>query len=137
MKRKIIVLTFILGFMAFVTGDLQAQTDAYFSVTKEIRSHDAVGTGFGFDEFSEQSEYGFGFGNFYDNLNGLGFDGFGGDGGLGFDDFGNDGGLGFGSFDFVGEDGEVPLGSGTLFLCSLAAAYLVKKRVRNKCSFGR
>ena len=44
----------------------------------------------------------------------------------------NNGGFGFG-----GEDGDVPLGSGTLFLCSLAAAYMVRKGVRSKESFGR
>ena len=126
MKRKIIVLTFMLSFLGFISKEMQAQTDAYFSNSKEFRSSDAVGAGLGFDGFSGQPGYGLNFGSFDDNLNGLGFN-----------DFGNDGGLGFDGFGFGGEDGDVPLGSGTLFLCSLAAAYMVRKGVRSKESFGR
>ena len=71
----------MLGFLAFVTGGLQAQTDAYFSNTKELRSSESVGAGMGIEGFSGQFGQGFNFGSFDTQQGGFGFEdlfGFGG-----------------------------------------------------------
>ena len=65
----------MLSFLAFITSGLKAQTDAYFSNSREIRSPE-VGAGMNFEGFSGQFGHGFNFGSFDTQQNGLGFEGF-------------------------------------------------------------
>lgn len=119
MKRKIIVLTFMLSFLGFISKEMQAQTDAYFSNSKEFRSSDAVGAGLGFDGFSEQ----FGQGFYFTHLDEIIGDGFQ------FDNLGDDNNcssLEFSSFDMSADD--VPLNDGMLFLLGLALIWILGKR---------
>ena len=75
MKRKLIALTFMLGFLAVMTSGLKAQSDAFFSNEKEYRSSESVGAGIGFDGFSGQFGQGFGLGSFETQQGGFGFEG--------------------------------------------------------------
>ena len=76
MKRKLIALTFMLGFLAVMTSGLKAQTDAFFSNEKELRSPGTVGGGIGFEGFSGQFGHGFNFGSFDTQQDGFGFEDF-------------------------------------------------------------
>ena len=100
MKRKLIVLTFMLSFLVFISNEMQAQTDAYFSNRREYRSPDAIGISF--DGFSGQFGQGFN-----------------------FDSFVNQGG-GFEFEDFTG--GDAPLTNGLLIMTATGLIYLMNKR---------
>ena len=76
MKRKLIALTFMLGFLAVMTSGLKAQSDAFFSNEKELRSPNSVGGGVGFEGFSGQFGQGFSLGSFDTQQDGFGFEGF-------------------------------------------------------------
>ena len=102
MKRKFIVLSFMLGFLAFVTGGLQAQTDAYFSNTKELRSSESVGAGMVIEGFSGQFGQGFNFGSFVSEQEGFDFE------------------------EFTG--GDAPVGNGLLLMTATGLIYLMNKR---------
>ena len=102
MKRKFIVLSFMLGFLAFVTGGLQAQTDAYFSNTKELRSSESVGAGMVIEGFSGQFGHGFNFGSFVSEHDGFDFE------------------------EFTGDD--APLANGLLLMTATGLIYLMNKR---------
>ncbi len=102
MKRKFIVLSFMLGFLAFVTGGLKAQTDAYFSTAKELRSPETMSPGLGFDGFAGQFGQGFNFGNFDTQQGGFSFENFTG--------------------------GNAPLGNGLLIMTATGLIYLMNKR---------
>ena len=102
MKRKFIVLGFMLSFLAFITGGLQAQTDAYFSNSKELRSSEAVGGGVGFEGFSGQFGQGFNFGSFDTQQGGFDFEGF--------------------------EGGDAPLANGLFVMTATGLIYLMNKR---------
>ena len=126
MKRKFIVLTFMLSFLSFTLGALNAQNvqntqnDAYFQdeSNHELRSPED-GVGFGFDDLSPTGGYGFTFDLFDENV-GNGFE---------FDNLGNDlnyNSLEFGNFEIAAED--VPLGSGMLILSCLALFFLKTTR---------
>ena len=92
----------MLSFLAFITGGLQAQTDAYFSNSKELRSSEAVGGGVGFEGFSGQFGHGFNFGSFDTQQGGFGFE------------------------DFTG--GDAPVGNGLLLMTATGLIYLMNKR---------
>ncbi len=97
----------MLSFLGFISKEMQAQTDAYFSNWKEFRSSDAVGAGLGFDGFSEQFGQGFNFA-LLDEIIGDGFQ---------FDNLSDDNNYSsfeFCDFDMVADD--VPLGNGLLLL---------------------
>jgi hypothetical protein len=102
MKRKIIVLTFMLSFLGFISKEMQAQTDAYFSNTKELRSSESVGAGLGIEGFSGQFGHGFNFGSFDTQQGGFGFE------------------------DFTG--GDAPVGNGLLLMTATGLIYLMNKR---------
>lgn len=71
MRRKFIVITFLLVFLAFVSNKMQGQSDGYFTTMNEYRSLDApdpsfygysrqIGNGFNFEAFmSEDNGYNF------------------------------------------------------------------------------
>ena len=102
MKRKLIALTFMLGFLAVMTSGLKAQSDAFFSNEKELRSPNSVGGGVGFEGFSGQFGQGFNFGSFD-----LQQDGFG------FEDF---------------NLGDAPLANGLFIMTATGFIYLMNKR---------
>ena len=99
MKRKLIVLSLMLSFLAFI-NEMQAQNDAYFSTSQERRSPDAMGVSF--DGFSGQFGYGFNFDNFANQ---------GGD--LVFEDF---------------TGGDTPLANGLVIMTATGLIYLMNKR---------
>ena len=66
----------MLGFLAMITGGLKAQTDAYFSTAKELRSPETMSPGLGFDGFAGQFGQGFNFGNFDTQQGGFSFENF-------------------------------------------------------------
>ena len=92
----------MLSFLAFIAGGLQAQTDAYFSNTKELRSPESVGPGMGFEGFSGQFGQGFNFGSFDTQQGGFGFEGFTG--------------------------GNAPLANGLFVMTATGLIYLMNKR---------
>ena len=92
----------MLGFLAFVTGGLKAQTDAYFSTAKELRSPETMSPGLGFDGFAGQFGQGFNFGNMDTPQNGLNFETMNGNG--------------------------VPLANGLLLMTTTGLIYLMNKR---------
>lgn len=118
MKRKLIVLSFILSFLAFISNEMQAQNDAYFNVVNEYRSPDA--TGFSFDNFSGQSGQGFYFDQFSGNSGqGFNFEGF----------INQQNGFTFEEF----TSGEVPVGNGLFVLTTAGFIYLINiRRKENK-----
>lgn len=71
-------------------------------------------TGFSFDSFANGE--GFGFGNFSQNVYGMGFDDF-----MNYQE-----GFGFGNFDF--ESDSAPLGDGLLLLCGMAVLRMRRKK---------
>lgn len=99
MKRKLIVLSFMLSFLAFI-NEMQAQNDAYFSTSQELRSPDAMGLSF--DGFSGQFGYGFNFSSFETEHDGFDFEGFTG--------------------------GDTPLANGLLIMTATGLIYLMNKR---------
>lgn len=112
MKRKFIVLSFMLSFLTFVSGGLTAQTDAYFSTSQGLRSPDAMGLTI--EEFSGQFGHGFNFGPFS-----------GQEGGFNFGSFdGQEGGFSFESF----TGGDAPLANGLLIMTATGLIYLINKR---------
>lgn len=100
MKRKFIVLSFMLSFLVFISNEIQAQTDAYFSTTVEYRSPDAAGLTI--EGFSGQFGHGFDFDGFDTQQGGLGFENFTG--------------------------GNVPLANGLLIMTATGLIYLMNKR---------
>ena len=102
MKRKLIALTFMLGFLAVMTSGLKAQSDAFFSNEKELRSSESVGAGMGIEGFSGQFGQGFNFGSFDTQQGGFGFE------------------------DFTG--GDAPVGNGLLLMTATGLIYLMNKR---------
>lgn len=102
MKRKLIAFTFMLSFSAVTAAGLKAQTDAYFSNANDLRSPDAVGAGFVFDEFAGRFGQGFGFGSFDTQQGGMNFESFTG--------------------------GDAPLGNGLLLMTATGLIYLMNKR---------
>ena len=107
MRRKFIVLGFMLSFLAFITSGLNAQNDAFFYGNVETRNIDGHNTngfrgyGFSFDLFDEELG------------NGFSFDGFAND---------DDGSFNFGDFDMAADD--APLSGGHLLLLGFALAFL-------------
>ena len=99
MKRKLIVLSLMLSFLAFI-NEMQAQNDAYFSTSQELRSPDAMGLSF--DGFSGQMGNGFNFDSFISGNDGFSFEEFTGD--------------------------EVPVSSGLLLMTATGLIYLMNKR---------
>ncbi len=100
MKRKLIASTFMLGFLAMITGGLKAQTDAYFSEPYECRLFDDMG--FSFYDFAGQFGQGFNFGNLDIQQSGLNFETMSG--------------------------GDAPAGNGLLFMTATGLIYLMNKR---------
>lgn len=92
----------MLGFLAFVTGGLQAQTDAYFSNSKEFRSSEAVGAGMGIEGFSGQFGQGFNFGSFVTEHDGFDFEEF--------------------------TEGDAPVANGLFIMTATGLIYLMNKR---------
>lgn len=92
----------MLSFLGFISKEMQAQTDAYFSNTKELRSSESVGGGMGIEGFSGQFGRGFNFGNFDTQQGGFGFE------------------------DFTG--GDAPVGNGLLLMTATGLIYLMNKR---------
>ena len=92
----------MLSFLAFITSGLKAQTDAYFSESRELRSLGTVGGGMGFEGFSGQFSHGFNFGNFDVQQDGFGFDDF--------------------------NLGNAPLASGLFIMTATGLIYLMNKR---------
>ena len=58
MKRKFIASTFMLGFLVMLTASLNAQTDAFFTDAKELRTSESVGAGLGFNFSSFDGQQG-------------------------------------------------------------------------------
>ena len=116
MRKKIIVMTFMLSFLVFVTTESHAQADAYFNGVETQR--DPNSHGFSFDDFNGTQGNGFYFG---------GFNGSGGNG-FDFDDFNGAGGNGFFFDNFTGNPDNVPLGSGLLVLSGLVGIYRLSRR---------
>lgn len=102
MKRKLIALTFMLGFLAVMTSGLKAQSDAFFSNEKELRSPNSVGGGVGFEGFSGQFGQGFSLGSFDTQQDGFGFEGY--------------------------EVGDTPLPNGLFIMTATGLIYLMNKR---------
>ena len=102
MKRKLIALTFMLGFLAVMTSGLKAQSDAFFSNEKELRSPGTIGGGVGFEGFSGQFGQGFNFGSFDTQQDGFGFEGFTG--------------------------GDAPVANGLFIMTATGLIYLMNKR---------
>lgn len=102
MKRKLIASTFMFGFLAMITGSLKAQTDAYFSTAKELRSPETMSPGLGFDGFTGQFGQGFNFGNFDTQQGGFSFENFTG--------------------------GNATLGNGLLIMTATGLIYFINKR---------
>ena len=100
MKRKLVVIMSILCFMAFVTREIHAQNDGYFTTVNEYRSSDAMGLSF--DGFSGQMGNGFNFDSFISGNDGLSFE------------------------EFIGD--EAPVSSGLLLMTSTGLIYLINKR---------
>lgn len=90
----------MLSFLAFISNEMQAQTDAYFSNTREYRSPDA--TGMSFDGFSGQFGYGFNFGSFVTEHDGFDFE------------------------EFTG--GDAPVANGLFVMTAIGLIYLINKR---------
>ena len=116
MRKKIIVMTFMLSFLVFVTTESHAQGDAYFNGVETQR--DPNSHGFSFDDFNGTQGNGFYFG---------GFNGSGGNG-FDFDDFNGTEGNGFFFDNFTGNPDNVPLGSGLLVLSGLVGIYRLSRR---------
>lgn len=116
MRKKIIVMTFMLSFLVFVATESHAQADAYFNGVETRR--DPNSHGFSFDDFNGAQGNGFYFG---------GFNGSGGNG-FDFDDFNGAGGNGFFFDNFTGNPDNVPLGSGLLVLSGLVGIYRLSRR---------
>ena len=116
MRKKIIVMTFMLSFLVFVTTESHAQGDAYFNGVETRR--DPNSHGFSFDDFNGTQGNGFYFG---------GFNGSGGNG-FDFDDFNGAGGNGFLFDNFTGNPDDVPYGSGLFILSGLAGIYCLSRR---------
>ena len=89
----------MLSFLAFI-NEMQAQNDAYFSTSQELRSPDAMGLSF--DGFSGQMGNGFNFDSFISGNDGFSFEEFTGD--------------------------EVPVSSGLLLMTATGLIYLMNKR---------
>ena len=102
MKRKLIALTFMLGFLAVMTSGLKAQSDAFFSNEKELRSPGTVGEGVGFEGFSGQFGQGFNFGSFVSEHDGFDFE------------------------EFTG--GDAPVANGLFIMTATGLIYLMNKR---------
>lgn len=100
MKRKLIVMTFMLSFLAFISNELKAQNDAYFTTAKEYRSPDAMGLSF--NNFDGQIGNGFNFGSFVTEHNGFDFE------------------------EFIG--GDAPVTNGLLIMTATGLIYLINKR---------
>lgn len=100
MKRKLIVLSFMLSFLVFVSNEIKAQNDAYFSTSDEYRTPGT--TGMTFDGFSGQFGQGFNFDGFDTEQGGLGFENFTG--------------------------GDAPLANGLLIMTATGLIYLMNKR---------
>ena len=115
MRKRIIVMTFMLSFLVFVATESHAQADAYFNGVETRR--DPNSHGFSFDDFNGAQGNGFYFG---------GFNGSGGNG-FDFDDFNGAGGNGFFFDNFTGNPDGVPLGSGLLLLTGFALLWRKRK----------
>ena len=92
----------MLSFLAFITGGLQAQTDAYFSNSKELRPPGTEVGGMGFEGFSGQFGHGFNFGSFDLQQDGFGFEEF--------------------------NLGDAPLANGLFIMTATGFIYLMNKR---------
>ena len=92
----------MLSFLAFITSGLKAQTDAYFSDSKELRSPGTVVGGMGFEGFSGQFGQGFNFGSFVSEHDGFDFEGFTG--------------------------GDAPVANGLFIMTATGLIYLMNKR---------
>ena len=67
-------MTFMLSFLVFISNELKAQNDAYFSTTNEYRSPDAMGQSI--NSFRGKIGNGFDFENFISDHNGFDFEEF-------------------------------------------------------------
>ena len=99
MRRKFIVITFVLVFLAFVSNEMRGQSDGYFTTVNEYRSLDAPDLSF--YEYSRQIGNGFNFETFMSDGNGYKFEAF---------------------------IDEAPITNGLLLLTSVGLIYLMNKR---------